>query len=728
MINFKYKIKSGITYYLIGIGFAVACGFYESGNNYGNSQFSPESIASKKYSPFFFSTDFYYGISHDEMHNSRFNEEICEDWSYYLEHKYSKKSIFSLLIESGKTQIDSISRGLTPRSLAQNTILKDRTNPKVKAFIDFLKDAKQCEKFAIGDPNSWAYYGDEKPKPKKSTSEICKKLNLKYLNSTDPFIKKRYWFQWVRACFFNEDYKGTISAFESEKESEKNTLYYRSLAYYAGAYYKQGLFAQSNYYYSLVFENCDELKPVAHYSFKVQSDNDWTSTLSLCKNDQEKITLWQMLGIFYADELRSINEISAIDPSSEKLDVLLTRAVNIAEGANLESAYKPDKQTKGFDKQINAFNNVLKLNPRYPYKWQMALGYLYALNNQPAESKKLLISAKSTMPNVSLLKAQYRQLNLIAEIQSINNLDEQIENRLLPELAWLRQISADSNFTHLRTGYTWSWILNKFSYIYRSQGEILKAECLVSNAEFYADMKNCEDMKKFLKNPDKNKFESFCSEVYRYSFEDICEYQGIKMIYQEDYSKAVEYFQSAGKEGLKELLSNPFNGGIVDCHDCDHAKPSKIKYTKLETAKRMKEMFSALRNDNYNNSILLANAFYNMTHYGSSRLFYQCTIINENQYNLNLLANEMYNMNLATKYYKMALESANGNEQRAKCTYMLAKCERNVWYNEFNNEIYSQGIDFKAWSSFYSLKKYSSTNFYREVIKECGYFKTFTLH
>jgi hypothetical protein len=64
---------------------------------------------------------------------------------------------------------------------------------------------------------------------------------------------------------------------------------------------------------------------------------------------------------------------------------------------------------------------------------------------------------------------------------------------------------------------------------------------------------------------------------------------------------------------------------------------------------------------------------------------------------------------------------------------MLAKCERNEWYNKtiYNNSDNEYGgrepgPDFLPWNGFKSLKQYSNTQFYKEAIKECGYFRTYT--
>jgi vancomycin permeability regulator SanA len=134
--------------------------------------------------------------------------------------------------------------------------------------------------------------------------------------------------------------------------------------------------------------------------------------------------------------------------------------------------------------------------------------------------------------------------------------------------------------------------------------------------------------------------------------------------------------------------------------------------------------------------MLLANAFYNITHYGNARYFYEGKVVGEGQYSPftidSVFTGFLTDMKLASKYYNQALQAAKTDEQKAKCHYMLAKCERNQWYNETvysdkENEYRNENPkgDFKAWAGFKTLKQYSTTQYYKDVIKECGYFRTY---
>jgi hypothetical protein len=143
----------------------------------------------------------------------------------------------------------------------------------------------------------------------------------------------------------------------------------------------------------------------------------------------------------------------------------------------------------------------------------------------------------------------------------------------------------------------------------------------------------------------------------------------------------------------------------------------------------------------YGNSILLGNAFYNITHFGNARLFHERNITGYgyNPYDFRDKIRVMItDCSIAKMYYQKALAFAKTDEQKAKCHYMISKCERNDYYNsqydpakdswENQSAVQYSKINFLAWDGFKTLKSnYSQTKYYQEVINECGYFKTYVL-
>jgi hypothetical protein len=134
--------------------------------------------------------------------------------------------------------------------------------------------------------------------------------------------------------------------------------------------------------------------------------------------------------------------------------------------------------------------------------------------------------------------------------------------------------------------------------------------------------------------------------------------------------------------------------------------------------------------DVYSNAVLVGNAFYNMSHYGNSRVFYEGAIIGSDMCCVGSLdsafVNMLTNMKLSEKYYQIALSAATTDEQKAKVTYLLAKCERNDHYNtSVPGGPWDEPSVYFAADHFKQLKQFSNTQYYKEVIKECGYFKSY---
>jgi len=697
---------------------------------YGTSNFTPEAFVDSAYRPFFYSEFFYYGINYDENHNKRFNESNVNEWTSWFENKVPSADIEYILLYEDLPAIDSAAAyvggklKVLPPSLKTSKLFASK---KAQDFIAYLALAKKSEEFALNHLDDWSY--DETKKPARfNASKLNPTLLQQFTNTKDAFLKERYWFQLVRSYFFNSTAQSAVDLFERNKEAfPKNKLYYRTMSYAAGAYYKQKNYAKANYYYSRVYDGCNELKTVAHYSFHPQEEQDWKATLALAQNKDEQATLWQMLGVFYKDEKRAINEIYTLDPKSEKLDLLLSRAVN-----KEEQKFDKDKVqflSEPLDAELVSLVNKIAAagNAGKPYMWNIAAGYLAMLSKDFTKAQSQYALAEKVLPKDQLLQAQLRLLKLVNNVAAANRIDSKLENELLPEIDWL--IAAGNK---LRTDDAKAWLLNTMAFRYNNQKELVKAECLRSNTIFYASNTNVEAMKAFLDKPNKTPYEALCAKLYTMKKSDLLEYQAVRLTFEDRLAEAITKMEGASNPGL-QLLGNPFNGRIQDCHDCDHEAPQKIKYSKISLLTKMKEMEDkiAAGDDVYNNSMLLANAFYNITHYGNARYYYEGKVMGGGHYSPvsidSVFTQLLTDMKPAIKYYNKALQAAKTDEQKAKCHYMLAKCERNQWYNTtvYKNEEYS-GPDFKAWAGFKALKQYSNTQYYRDVIKECGYFRTYS--
>ncbi|MFT3680912.1 MAG: hypothetical protein QM791_11605 [Ferruginibacter sp.] len=736
---------SFISILLTGAGIVLACGG-DWGPEYGISNFTPEAFVEKKYTPFFYSQQFYYGINYDGDQNSRFNESNKNDWAGYLENKVPQEELNFLLTEASKEFIDSLAAYVNgtintlPAQAASYQWLK--AGRQTKDFINYLSLAKEAGIFANNTAAWWDY--EQKKTTSYENAPALNKALLAGLNKAgDKFLKQRYWFQLVRSYFFNGELALATELFEkNEGNFEKNKMYYRTLGYAAGALYKQKEYAKANYYYSLVFDGCDELKMSAHYSFHPQEEADWQATLALCKSKEEKITLWQMLGIFYGDEKRSINEIYKLDPSSNKSDLLLARAINKEE--QKMSEYDESTYTNKIkigplkiDDSLRAMVTAIAGNNKTgnAFLWQTAAAYLEMLAGKYAQAENYYKLAEKSITNDPLQASQLRLLKLVNKVVAAPKADSKLENGVLADIQWLNALTADDG-TPFRYKDAFGFIKQSMAKKYRRQNDLVKSECYITRPAFYSSNKNVEAIKAFLLKDNKTAYEKLCASLYVDKVEDLYEYQAIRLAFDDKLSDAIALLEKTGDKANAQLMGNPFNGRISDCHDCDHEAYKGTPYTKISLLRKMNEMKTNIigGKDVYNNALLLGNAFYNMSHYGNARLFYESAIVGSYHYSPfsidTVFRGFIIDTRQAATYYQKALAAATNNEQKAKCHYMLAKCERNEWYNKnmysVKDDNYSSGmVNLKAISNFKMLKQYAATKYYQDVINECGYFKTY---
>lgn len=730
---------SAIAFITYGMIWACAGGDWDE---YSFSSFAPEGFVDSSYTPFCFSENAYYGRDYDNSHITRFNETIVKEWTDYLGNTYSKKEIQYLLIDASKSLVDSIQnlpQSSLPVAVASMQIVQAKSSTKVATFFAFLGYAKANEVYAAQFVDYWNYDDDRSHKYVLNNDQLAvlKSMETEFNNCSDLFVKQRYFFQIIRARFFGAQYKACIDYYEKNKTLfPSNILAARCLSYVAGCYYKQKNYAQANYLYSKIYDVGDDFKTVAHFSFHPQNESDWKQTLALCKSKEEQITLWQLIGIYF-DEQRAIKEIYALDPKSEKLDLLLSRLVNLEE-RRVNNEYYYDINLKGHldtltmpaSKLIAAIANEAKTAK--PYWWFLSAGYMYFLKADYVQANSYFDKAKKVLPKDKLAIVQHRLFVFMNRLASVPKLDSKTEEILLPDLQWLKNIDA-TTVPHFRSDYAYGWARNLMARKYAAKKEMLKSELFQHYDSFYAIRSNVNAMKAFLQKVKKTPFEEYCTSIYPITEYSISDYQAISMAYQDKIDEAIVLMNQAS--GLKDvqLLGNPFNGNIKDCHDCEHAAAQKVKYTKLSFLQKLKELEAkvAAGNDVYNNALLLGNAFYNISHFGNARVFYEGDIIGAGHSSPDVITDCFRPMlldgSLAKKYYKTALAAASTDEQKAKLTYLLLKIERNEHYIKLY-----KNPDYNSWdyapmppTNFSVLKAYKNTKYYADVIKECGYFRSY---
>ena len=706
------------------------------------------------YSPELY-TDF---LSEVSEYPSRFDEDILTDWENYFEKKINREDLSKLLLEYSFLEIDSLF-AFTNQKIHNKLSYKwnsglNLKDKKIIGFIGFLHFAKKVEAHSIQKQEDWQY-NDFKEGYVGPSDELILQLTRKFKTTQDNYLKNRYWFQTVKAYFYSEK-RDSISRFFDLTESTmpRNLLYFRALSYVAGVESLGNKTALANYRYSLIFDQCEPLQRDACFGFRPQEDADWIASLSLTKSNKEKVALWAMFG-YYADEKRAIEEIFKLSPESKYLDDLLSQLIYKEERRIQDDILYSAFPITNFGEYKIRFQEIqsedlynlvqqISLHPKVksPQLWLMAYAYLNTLHGKYTEAEQQYSRVEKLKPLSENAQKQLRLMRFINTLSAMNAIGEKEENSIYPELQWLYEdcpkadTLSEKVFHYLAT-YDWSKMY--LAYLYKEQGNPIMAELFQKNDEIYKDEQGTMAMRGFLLKTDKTPLEDLMKRIYTITVNDIDEFRAVRFGYNNDLETAIKLLEQPGIKSDPIFPGDPFLGNIKDCNDCDHSADQKIKYSRLELLKKMLELKKEIAQDKkvYQNAILMANAFYSISYYGNGRVYFEGDINGGYYINAEDIPGHCKNMLLDMKqaeyYYKLALKNAKSDEQKAKCWFMLSKCERNTFYNSQyygigeNKLELTENKDFVEFEGFKQLdENFSKTKYFKEVIAECGYFRTYS--
>lgn len=733
-------VISGI---VILVSYACADGDY---GDYEFSFFAPEVIHSDEYSPFFRSFHTLYGSIWVENTIADFDSVNISEWNAFFGNQVKAKDLSFVIYQSRLGEVDTMIFWLKNASysikpyLKKNSIFTYTDKTVLKEFLFYLGFAKRCEPYATFVRDYWDDDATSKD-PRKNTNEINKLVEggKKLLsNVKTDFIRQRYNFQLVRLLYNSGDYDGCIDFYNQNKENfgNSNTIPYRAMVYAAGAYYKNQNYSRANYLYSLSYDKCHEMKVSSYLSFHPQEESDWQESLNMAATTREKTVLWQLLGI-YADPLRAMKEIYRLDPSSDLMDLLLVRAINIEEEQFVPHSYDWSEKGSSFKIPASSVNNDLmqfvknvadKKNTAKPYLWNLSAGYLYTAALDFKKAASYLSKALAGSKNDTLVLDQVKLIRFIAKVEGLQKPTPAFESEMAKEFVWL---DTRRNDNVLRASYVYNWGMNRLAEKYAENGDSIRAICLAKKVtpDFYSDDIKANAMLAFMRKPSKSEFDTYILLNYPIKAEDVIEYQAINLVYKGQLKQALELFKASPGAGDGSLAADPLLIHINDCHDCDFLQRPDQPYTKQTLVEKMISLENQAATNTQNKAMLyfqMANAFYNISYFGNARDFYETSI-----YSRGLMdflgvgenSDPVLSCAKAESYYQKAIEASTNNEFKAKCFFMAAKCEQNLFYLNWPANFSG---DFKPGIYFKQLKdNYSRTKYYQEIIKECGYFKTY---
>jgi len=715
------------------------------------SLFAPEIIQQEKFAPFFLSANDYY-----ESFNEPYEFQVnLEEWSAFFEDKIKVDTLLYLIYQMPFDDFKKEHLKYTNQS-SSGIFRNVNISAKNSSALSYLEAAKGLEIYTTVSYNDWtpvSFDGSGLSKQLENISNSRKKEKIE-------FLKIRWIFQEIRAYYLLGQYQKGIDFIDNEFKYSATigSMFYRIIGYKAACLYKLKKYAASNLIYAKIYDEYQQGRISAFESFHPQSEEEWKVTILNAKSVREKELLWHLFGV-YLNPLRGMQELIQLNPKSEFIQLLLMRSINITEVKLLnnplydgqdemynwssDDAYyseypgNPVNSWKSIDKEnvkqlVDFVEENTKLHFTNDGVWYVSAAYLNWLIGNYEKCESWIKEGQTFAEKTEICLAQLNNIKSIVYTSKINKIQKKDESYVLNLITAI----SSKSYPALRSENTVRWIKTHFSKLYSAEDPIRAELCKSNVDEFYKKEENIQQMIDFMNQPNVTEWDKYIITNYFLKISELYEIQAVQKAMNHDFISSATIFKKNAASGAGELLGNPFNIRIKDCHDCDHAMPQKVVYTKLGFVEKMIELSQKAisekdTQERANNYFLYANGLYNMTWYGNARVF-SATSINWNYQESNRFdrysfkksqeVGAYYSMKEAEKNYLLALSLSNNKEFKAKCVWMLAKCEHNAW---LENSWGEGSGDFEAGKYFKIMNTYKDAKYYKEVIAQCGYFCTY---
>ncbi len=717
---------------LIGVLFSVltilwACGGdddYDYRSWYKSSFIPPEVMIQNKEKNLILSNFTWTSDWNDFAENYRtvYKDKNLKEWEGYFNKKISLDILGYWLYTATLKDVDEMIFTLTKKKTEKKFIIKYnlvnlQSTDKLISFLFYLGFAKRNEVFVLNDIDTWRGK-DPVEKPEISDITISKQIEgglRLFKKEKSFFIKERYIFQLLRLYYFNKEYDKAIHFYIKNKSKllTGNSMKWRAMGYAAGTYYKNKNYSEANYLYSLIYFNSMEQRKSAYLSFHPQQDKDWEECLALTKSKKEKIILWYLFGMYF-DAPKALLEIYKLSPNSEFLEVLFVRRL---------------KQW-GNDKFVKPVTLIASENKtQNSIAWNFAAAYVnyYAGNFMIGDI--FLNKTKKAKQKNSIYYARFHLLQLYGNLHREQTIDESIEKKFLPDLKIL--LSLKTSELTLAFYDNEHWIRGRLAELYVKSNQPEKADMVrFGTVQKRFTIENLVARLSYLETDKHSDLEKLFLEKTKFKIEDYILLLGIRYAQADRLEEALETFKRI--PNLERTYINPFSIFIRDWFRYDPKKENEI-YSDISLIEKMIELKKRAKEnkeESAENYFLLANAFYNIGEFGNRSYFhynkiqntdfsshYYCCIHPEDKSSPDL------DVSHALKYYLLAKKNSKDHEFKAKATFMAAKCEQKQWFLSKPKE---SKADFNSGKYFRILKKkYSDTNYFSEILKECSYFSKF---
>ena len=673
------------------------------------------------FNAWYYNADLY---NHENLKNQN-----AQSWADFLEGAYRKEDLISFIYR-GESKFSTRDKELL--NLRRNRLNSLKSPQKEAQFVDCIVFALKVEKLLEAyAPDPWE---DE---PKKIViadfGPLMNQAMVQITTNQTSFLKERYAFQLLKLNRYSKQYTTFITNFKKYFEGKKSMLSFWAMEHYAGVLSELKRTAESNYYFAQVYVNCPEKRSSSYLSMKLKSPSDFSKTLSLCQNEEEKMALYYIHAMQSKTlAMADLKEITQKLGNHEYARVVMSHEINKLEKILLtkndsDEDYLSERtkelmllkdQVPAYINELIQMNQAMLAQDEKDYFWHLSLAYLYYLDAQHENCTKVL---NEIQPSSLEIQKQFDIIYVINYVDSRSSLSIEDENIIGEKLYEINENnpnypfvstsestrSAYGNESFLIEEYNTinEFIFRKIAARYRNSNSFIH---LIFSGEVFFDL--CVKSASSLENDQSNStdFEIKVSDINRFIV-DLNRTPESKL----SLFAATYYFQIPDESSeqnfnrceqmLKELkatilLRNPakldeaisiYNALPADLINENYVNGSPFSYTsktpnfghhdeiqeqlpkmsRLAFAKKVKQLIEQPLTAE--NAFQLGIAYYNSSYYGLQwKLLAYARIYSFPDGNVD--------MSVAESYLNTALTLGGlTRERQAQAYFMLARCEQN---------------------------------------------------
>ncbi len=635
--------------------------------------------------------------------------------------------------------------------LQKNTFAQALKENRCLETIDYLLFAKRCEPYALKG-NQWTGASMD-----SSMMYVLMKQGRDLFRETSaPFLKLRFLYQVIRLAHYAKDYPAVLRAYDemTPKMDRVNSIVnYWVLGHRAGALYKTGKRVEAAYDYALVFCYCPSKREQAFRSFDLRTDQEWRECLQMCTNDRERSALFALRASApNANALDDMVQMYRLYPKSDQLELLLIKETQKLEKILLGKDFRRPKYSAAAREKAGKYLLDLRLfvhqcaeekQVRRPALWKAVEGYQTLLAGDWYNARKIFFETNATARD-TVLKRQISVFDLAAQIASLQSAGLESDS--------LVQHIRNSDI-YLSSNYFDDYLHEKMASLYKKEknwGAAFLCDYSMIDLTLNPKMEVVDQLIDLCRNPGKTVFEKelILKSPGQTIENDLLDIKGTILLNQYHPEAAAAVFGQI-PEAVFKTRSPRFSPFVERVNDCIRCRTiDTATYDKLEFAQRLIDLENQAK-INYMNPApfyyQLGLAYYNITYFGPAYRALDFFRSGSTWQRMNQGADiftkpgrplgnkENIDCAQALRYFELARQGALDPELAARAAFMAAKCEQNIFFTSKDNH-YRTGSKLipdvpPAYHQYFGLLKtyYANTDFYKQVVRECKYFRYYSL-